>query len=107
MRGGLQDAGRDLGVAPDAKHVDFGQASDEFFLGQGTVERLNPVARLGQDGRRVGVNVFQQQDADVLRVERSRAIATAYGGARRRSNEIVTEPRAEVRPVATQLRWVP
>ena len=45
-----------------------GKPGQQFFLGQGAVESLDLVARFGQDGRGIRVDVFQEQDADVLRV---------------------------------------
>lgn len=60
VRRRLEGGGAHVGVAPDAEHVDVRQALGQLGFPEGAVQGLDLVARLGQQGGGVGMDVFQQ-----------------------------------------------
>ena len=79
---GVEDAGRDPGVGPDAEQVHAGQRLDELVLGQGTGPAARPRSRCVSsdlDGDRVDVLEQQHLHVDKGRHQDGTGAASALG----------------------------
>ena len=55
----VEHLGGDVGPGPDAEQADAGQGRDQLVLTQRARARLDLIARLGQDGGRIRVDVLE------------------------------------------------